>query len=148
MPSTTPEKSEKPATAVLALVDDSFEDTFLLRRALRKHAVPADVLVCENGPAFLAHLEAVEAGREEPPALVLMDVNMPLMSGHEVLANMRARPAFAEVPALVMVSDRNARHDIEQAMAVGATDCVVKPANNAENSAFCQRVCELLPPSG
>lgn len=74
------------------------------------------------------------------PDLVVMDVMLPYRNGYELLANLRARPAMAAVPVLMLTS-RGREQDVVQGLGGGANDYVLKPFRPAELLA---RVRKLL----
>lgn len=76
-------------------------------------------------------LEALMLAAEHEVALVVLDNRLPDMSGLEVLAALRARPATAQVPVLFVtrVSDASER---VRALEAGAHDCLVKPVDMDE----------------
>lgn len=61
-----------------------------------------------------------------PPALAILDVMMPYADGFAVLAQMRATPAWHDVP-VIMLTARSQERDIVRAFDAGANDYVVKP---------------------
>jgi CheY-like chemotaxis protein len=80
------------------------------------------VVVARNG------VEAIIRATEEPPALILMDMQMPEMSGMEALHSLRATPRFASIPiiamtALAMSGDR------ERCLLAGANEYLSKPVS-------------------
>jgi two-component system, OmpR family, KDP operon response regulator KdpE len=68
--------------------------------------------------------EAVESFHEQRPDLVLLDINMPGMSGIEACRRIRAEAPNA---AIVMISIRDTEEDAVQALEAGADDCITKP---------------------
>lgn len=74
-----------------------------------------------DGEAAYQHVLA-----EVPPALVLLDAMLPYRDGLALLAEMRARTAWARVPVL-MLTARSLEKDIVHALEAGANDYVVKP---------------------
>ena len=122
------------------------------------------VLVAEDDPAILellvTRLEVVGYRTAEArdgyaaldrwdhffPDVVLLDVNMPRLSGFGVLQARRDRGLFGKTPVL-MLTARNARADVETARALGARDYLVKPFNGQD---LLQRVAKLakLRPAG
>lgn len=74
------------------------------------------------------------------PALVIMDVMLPYKDGFELIALLRAQPAWARVPVL-MLSAKSQEPDIVRALEAGSTGYVVKPFQPQEVMA---RVRQLL----
>jgi len=70
--------------------------------------------------------DALVQARRHRPDVIVLDVRMPRLSGLEVCRELRAAPATADVP-IIMLTARAQPHDIERAYAAGATDYVVKP---------------------
>ena len=81
-----------------------------------------------------------EFDNPEVPDLVLMDVMLPYRNGYELLGDLRARPAFASVPVLMLTS-RGREQDVVKGLGGGANDYVLKPFRPAELLA---RVHKLL----
>ena len=104
----------------ILLVDDEPQ----LRRTLRSSLAAAGYGVREaaNGEAALAAL------REEMPDLLIVDINMPGMSGFEVCREIRET---SDVP-IIMLSVRNSERDKVRALDAGADDYVVKPFGTQE----------------
>lgn len=74
---------------------------------------------------------AIEAARRETPDIVLCDVMMPEMDGHDVLRALRANPATAATP-LIFLTARGEKTDIRSGMNLGADDYLTKPVANAD----------------
>jgi CheY-like chemotaxis protein len=70
--------------------------------------------------------EAVEKARRERPAVILMDLSMPKMDGWEAIRCLRADPAMAEVP-IVVLSAYAFGDEPERAQKAGADLCLTKP---------------------
>ena len=86
-----------------------------------------------------AALERIAAG--PAASLVLLDVMLPHVSGHDVLAALRANATWKGVP-VIMLSAKSQEHDIVKALDAGANDYMVKPFQPAELRA---RVRRLVP---
>jgi CheY-like chemotaxis protein len=70
--------------------------------------------------------EALERIAEARPDAILLDAMMPVMDGYEVLRRLRADPATASIP-IIMLTARKQEGDIVSALELGANDFVVKP---------------------
>lgn len=115
----------------IVVIDDSDADRFILRRVLGKTSLPNAVIDFDGGRAFLEYLDRVERDEAAAPALVLTDINMPGLSGFDVVSKIRARPAFGALAVVVFVTSAEATGDISRAKAVGATHYVPKEAGIA-----------------
>ncbi|MGC4064967.1 MAG: response regulator [Polyangiaceae bacterium] len=108
-------------------------------------AVPvADILVIDDTPANLSLLAGMlkergyrvrpvpngklglQAARREPPELVLLDVNMPEMSGYDVCVELKSDPQLSGVP-VIFISANTELLDKVKAFAAGGVDYVTKP---------------------
>jgi CheY-like chemotaxis protein len=76
------------------------------------------------------------------PTLIILDIQMPEMDGYEVATHLRADPATAAIPILVVTSYAQAG-DRQRALALGVSDYLEKPFEPDE---FIARVTRLLPP--
>lgn len=85
--------------------------------------------------------EALEAVRQERPALVILDVMMPGLTGFEVLEAIKAEDNLKDTP-VVMLTARGQEADTLKGISLGAADYIVKPFRPAELLARVQR---LLP---
>ena len=91
-----------PLPPALLYVEDEENDVFFLQRALTRAEVAVRFQsVCDGGKA-IAYLagEAPYAGRDLPD-LVLLDLNLPVHSGFEVLEWLRRQPGLGELPVVV-----------------------------------------------
>jgi DNA-binding response OmpR family regulator len=70
--------------------------------------------------------EALEAIRESPPDLVLLDVMMPRLDGFEVCQTIRANPEWKDM-RIVMLTAKGREVDQEKGLALGADDYITKP---------------------
>ncbi|MCX7970856.1 MAG: response regulator [Negativicutes bacterium] len=101
----------------------SVDDSAIVRKIIRGalEVLQFDCLEADSGEQALAIL----AGRDDI-GLVLLDWNMPGMSGLEVLRAMRADPRWAGIPVM-MVTTEGERHNIVRAIEEGANNYLVKP---------------------
>lgn len=77
-----------------------------------------------------------------PPSLVLLDIMLPYLNGLQLLAHIRQKADWQHVPIIMLTADSNER-DIEQALAAGANDYIVKPFNPRELTARLQRFLKV-----
>jgi two-component system cell cycle response regulator DivK len=84
--------------------------------------------------------EAVELARRETPALIILDIQMPVLDGYAVIGELRRDAQFAKTPAIAMTAYAM-RGDREKALAAGFTRHIPKPVNLSN---LRQIVAELL----
>ena len=120
----------------IVMVDDNPGDAELAKICCERSAVRNPWLWFDHGAAFLEHLERVRAGSEVMPALVLLDINMPLMSGMEVLTRVREDHYFRDLPIFCMLTSSGDPHDRAEATRLGASGFVTKPEHIADYVGF------------
>lgn len=100
------------------------EDSALIRRGIAKIVTDQGFkpVEAENGAEALAKLR--KSDREV--ALVILDWNMPVMDGYEVLCKIRSQSDYAHIPVLMATSD-GAEEDVIKAIKAGANAYLVKP---------------------
>lgn len=127
----TPDRLDQPAPYVL-LVEDNPSDAALTLRAFEKQGVANEIRVARDGAEALEYLFGT--GEEPPPALplvVLLDLKLPLVSGLDVLRQIRAGERTRLVPVVIMTSSSEQR-DVVEGYGLGANSYVRKPVNSAE----------------
>ncbi len=115
-----PSDGAGPPPAKVLVVDDQEMNVTLLRRALGHHGY--EIVTAEGGELALRSIEA------DPPDVVLMDVQMPDLSGLEVLRRLRDDPRTADLP-VILVSGLGETSHIVEGLKLGANDYVTKPIN-------------------
>ena len=114
--------------ALVLLAEDNPDDALLTRRAFAKNGFENPITVVADGEACLQAL-LPEPGREAlEPALVLLDINLPKISGLDVLARLRADPRTRTVPVVILTTSRE-RSDVAAGYRLGANSYVCKPVS-------------------
>jgi len=112
-------RSKKQATQTKILVVDD-EPDLLSAVEYRLKFADCDVVTASNGQEGLAQAAA------EKPDLILLDTNMPIMNGHEMLERLRADPDLKGIP-VIMLTARCEPRDIAATSSLGISDYVTKP---------------------
>jgi CheY-like chemotaxis protein len=111
-------------------VEDEEADAFFMSLAFREMGIPTPVIVVSDGQQALDYLqgrnEYADRALHPLPCLVLLDLNLPKLSGFEVLAWIRSRPEFTDLP-VVIFSGSGLEVDKQAAKQGGANDYIVKP---------------------
>ncbi len=112
------------------LVEDNRRAVRLMQRAFEQTSPATDLRVVHDGDAALAYLHR-EGAYTDPttsprPSLILLDLNLPRMDGHEVLRRCKQDDGVKQVPILVL--SMSARpDDVRLAYAAGANAYLIKP---------------------
>jgi two-component system response regulator len=114
-------------SSTVLLVDDSPDDVQLTLRALKKSGVTNPVDVAADGQEALDYLLPADGETVHAlPALVLLDINLPKVSGLEVLRTLRDRDRTRYLPVVVLTTS-NEERDIVETYTRGANSFVRKP---------------------
>ena len=112
----------------IVLIEDHDPDVFLIKEALATHGIRYDLVHFRDSEEAVRWL-CVGGSLEQSviPDLVLLDLNMPRISGIEVLKRIRETPRLTSVPVAILTSSYSPL-DRREAEAAGATVYVSKPA--------------------
>jgi CheY-like chemotaxis protein len=120
---------------LILLVEDCSEDASLVQLAFKKWGITNPVQVVPDGERAVAYLtgdgQYNDRAAHPLPCLALLDLNLPQMSGFDVLQWVRSRPDLGSLPVVVLSGTKNPEH-FEQAQRLGANACVVKTLDLAE----------------
>lgn len=109
------------------LVEDNPSDVVLVREAMEESSVRAEVLVVNDGQKAMEFVDAADSSGGPQPDFVILDLNLPKRSGHEVLRHLRASRTLKDVPVLVL-SSSDAPRDRDAAQSLGVSHYVRKPS--------------------
>jgi two-component system cell cycle response regulator DivK len=107
------------ATRTVVIVEDNEDNLFVYSAYLRHHGIA--VLDAGDGPTGLAMIA------EHLPDAVIMDVSIPIIDGWEATRRLKADPATASIPVLVLTAHA-LPEDRARAIEVGADSYLAKPA--------------------
>jgi two-component system response regulator len=128
---------------VILLVEDNSSDEELTLLALRKGNTPNKIVVARDGAEALDYLfgRGAYAGRDtgDIPQAVLLDLNLPKISGVEVLRAIRADARTKMLPVVILTSSKEKR-DLAEGYASGANSYIVKPVDFVQFSEAVQQL--------
>jgi two-component system response regulator len=118
---------------VILLVEDDPAEAELTMRSLRQHEVASRLVIrVRDGEEALDFLfcRGPYAGRnpEDPPSLVLLDLKLPRLDGHEVLRRIKSDDRLRSVPVVVLSSSDHER-DLRECYRLGANSYIQKPVD-------------------
>lgn len=114
-----PERTVPPAAGkTILVIEDDQTNQNIIRHFLEKNGFI--VSSAGNGE------EGLQQARDKPPALILLDLMLPGMSGFQVLSRLKQDAALANIPVIIL-SSLTQENDIMKALKSGATDYITKP---------------------
>jgi two-component system response regulator len=109
----------------ILLVEDNPDDVELTLMAISEESIANPVEVARDGVEALAYLEDEE---KQLPLVVLLDLKLPRLSGHEVLESIRANPRTRRLPVVVLTSSTE-ESDLQASYDHGVNAYVRKPVD-------------------
>jgi CheY-like chemotaxis protein len=114
-------------SAGILLVEDDRVDVMTVQRALKKNAIGNHLYVARTATDALAMLRGEGTEKiDPPPALILLDLNLPQMSGIQFLDRLREDPDLRDLSVIVVTSS-NEPNDRAAAFRYEVDDYIVKP---------------------
>ena len=99
------------------------DDFSLIRRWIRESFISMGYYDVDEAPNGFDALEKLHLNHY---TLLITDWNMPLMSGIELIENIKHEPKLAQLPILMITTEQDQEH-ISEALAVGADEYLIKP---------------------
>jgi CheY-like chemotaxis protein len=113
----------------ILLIEDNPGDVRLTKEALKEGTLRNRLHIVQDGQSALAFLRQEDGFTETPrPDLILLDLNLPLMGGQEVLTEIKRDEALKSIPVVILTTSE-AQEDIEHAYALHANCYVTKPVD-------------------
>lgn len=111
----------------LLLVEDNPADATLVEVGLENARARFKLDIAVDGAQAIERLLLLDqTGASAYPDLILLDLNLPRMTGHDVLQTIKAHPGLRRIPVVILTSSRNAS-DIRAAYMNGASSYLQKP---------------------
>jgi CheY-like chemotaxis protein len=111
------------------LVEDDPGDVVIAREALRANRLKSKLNVVPDGIEAMKYLRRENGYADaERPDLILLDLNLPGKSGHEVLAELKTDPKLRKIPVVILTTS-GAVEDVEQSYDLHANVFVTKPVD-------------------
>ncbi|MBN1317987.1 MAG: response regulator [Anaerolineales bacterium] len=104
----------------ILVIEDNVQNMYLVTFILQKHGYT--VLQAWDGR------EGIRKAMEENPALILLDIQLPIMNGYQVAKELRSNPALVDIP-IVAVTSYAMVGDRERVLESGCTGYIEKPIN-------------------
>ena len=126
----------------ILIVEDDAGHARLIEKNLKRAKISNRITRVENGQEALdfLHSEGAFKGIERPsPLLVLLDLNMPVLDGYQVLERMKADPDTKKIPVVVLTTTDDAR-EVARCYQLGCSVYITKPV---DYESFCEAIQQL-----
>ena len=126
----------------ILLVEDDPGHARLIEKNLRRSNITNDLITVSDGQQALDYLfgEGQYAGHERPSLLlVLLDLNLPVLDGYQVLQRMKADERTKRIPVIILTTTDDAR-EVTRCYELGCNVYVTKPVDYEQ---FSEAVCKL-----
>jgi CheY-like chemotaxis protein len=120
----------------ILIIDDDEDDCELLKKTLLQIGIKVPITCAHEGAGAFQSLRE----SKNLPAIIVLDVNMPLMDGFQVLQKLREE---FQIPVILYTTHCN-DEVVKRAKSLGAVDCIQKGTSYADNLKFAKRVHDLL----
>ncbi|WP_421118697.1 response regulator [Aquihabitans daechungensis] len=135
---------QPPDAARILLVEDDPGDVLITRESLASAPVACDLAVVDDGAMALDYLhKRGEFSGAPTPHLVLLDLNLPKVSGHQVLAELKGDPKLASIPVVVL-STSSAEDDVVATYALHGNAHIAKPVDFEDYQAAIRSIDEFF----
>ncbi len=122
---------------LVLLIEDNIDDERLTLRALRKNNIMNEVVIAVDGQQAIDYLfgSGDYAGRDMSvmPAVVILDLKLPKLSGLEVLQRIRSNAATMHVPVVILTSSEDFSQ-VDESYRLGANSFIQKPVDPSDFS--------------
>lgn len=116
----------------ILLLEDEPADAYLVKTALKEGKIPVNLHHVTDGQEGLNFLnKAGEYVSSPRPDLILLDLNMPRMNGHEFLQVVKSSPMLKDIPVIVLTTS-DVENDIVRSYELGASGYITKPIEMAQ----------------
>ena len=112
----------------IMLVEDSIEDATFTEHVLKFNKLQKDLVLAANGQDALQALEKCDRDQSHPN-LILLDINLPDISGMDLLKQIKKDARFSKIPVVILTGS-NEDEDIQKSYDLGASSYLVKPISN------------------
>jgi CheY-like chemotaxis protein len=135
---------ETPRVLDVLLVEDDPGDVLIAREAMAAGQLATRLEVVSDGVEAIAYLRREQTYAAAPrPDLILLDLNLPRKTGHEVLAELKADPELRRIPVVVLTTSR-AQEDIAKSYDLHASVHVSKPVDFEDYAVVVKQIDEFF----
>ena len=112
----------------ILLIEDNLDDVFLIQLAIKKTGINSSMSIINNGEEGIGCLTKLVDKKEKLPDLILLDINLPKITGLEILQKIKSNKFIKLIPTVIFTSS-DSPYDMNSSYESGA-DCYIRKPNN------------------
>lgn len=113
------------------MLEDDQEDRYITESFFAERNYDIGLVFVTNGYEVMEYLELSRNIKRPLPSLILLDKNVPIGSGIDVLRELKSHRAYRGIPT-VMISGTAFAHEVEECYRLGVNSYITKPTNNEQ----------------
>jgi CheY-like chemotaxis protein len=138
-----PQNLELSSSKLILIGEDDIDDQEFLKEIFSSLDDSFIIVFTTNGMGILNYLDTCNDG--DMPCLILLDYNMPGLTGLEILKELKSRKRFHKIPKIIWSTSRSANYrDI--CLEMGANEYLVKPSNVNDLMQTCRQILDTCFP--
>lgn len=127
-------------TKIILIADDDREDREMLEDVII--GIDPDAVIHSVASGIQAQDFLVKCSEDKLPSVIVLDYNMPVMTGAELLTRIYQEEKYQDIP-IVMLSTSNAQKHVEECLAKGANEYFVKPTDYFELKGLAEKILAI-----
>ncbi len=128
----------------IIFVDDDEEDHLIMFEYFREVGKDECVKFIKNGQEALNYLNGIPDDAAMP-CLIVLDLNMPILSGTQTLAQLKSHPRYRDIPVLIFSTSEN-ENEKRKGLNLGAQEYIVKPTTYMDGFQMVEKFTGYLTP--
>lgn len=125
---------------IILIADDDREDREMLEDVI--NGIDSDVIIHSLASGLLAQDFLEKCSEGKLPSIIVLDYNMPVMTGAELLTRIKNAEKYNSIP-VVMLSTSNAQRHVEECLSKGANEYFVKPTDYFELKDLAKKILDM-----
>lgn len=110
----------------VVLIEDDADHAEITEFYIKEASENVSIVHLNNGIEAMRHITEIETDTDRMPHLILLDLQLPMFDGHEILQKIKKNPSLRQIPVVVFTTS-NAQTDITRALENHANSYILKP---------------------
>jgi CheY-like chemotaxis protein len=125
----------------IVIVDDDMDDILLMNEIFSGSEYRRDVSFFQNPEGVIPYFDSITD--TELPSVIVSDLNMPKLTGFELLEALKTTPRYQHIPVIIYTTS-NSEKEKQKALSLGARGFITKPVGSKEFHKVIEKIREVL----